>query len=134
MSVKLLKYLFFLYKLLVIYEANLENFSFKRLTKKSFFSLSVFQLNWVCDETVNLAIGQSLFYVGSVFGTLLFGYLADKYGRLPTMILSNLSGAVGDFATSFTYNLTQFAVCRFVSGLATDTCFYLMYIMGNIFQ
>lgn len=86
----------------------------------------------MCDETVNLAIGQSLFYVGSVFGTLLFGYLADNYGRLPAMILSNLSGAVGDFATSFTHNLTQFAICRFISGLATDTCFYLMYIMGKI--
>lgn len=86
----------------------------------------------MCDKTVNLAIGQSLFYVGSVFGTIFFGYLADKYGRLPAMILSNLSGAVGDFATSFTQDLTQFAICRFISGLATDTCFYLMYIMGKI--
>ena len=76
-------------------------------------------------------MGQSLFYIGSVVGTILFGFLSDKIGRLPALILSTLSGASGDFLTSFVGNLPTFAVCRFLSGTSTDTVFYLMYIMGE---
>ncbi|XP_055852620.1 organic cation transporter 1 [Episyrphus balteatus] len=87
------------------------------------------EMNWVCDDAYKLAVGQSLFFIGSVTGTVLFGLLADRIGRLPTMIMSNLSGCIGDFATSYTNSLPAFASCRFISGMATDTCFYLMYIM-----
>lgn len=96
-----------------------------------FVSYFLFQMNWVCDGAFQLAFGQSLFYVGSVIGTILFGTLADKIGRLPAMIMSLLSGGIGDFATALTGSLPTFALGRFVSGLATDTSFYLMYIMGK---
>ncbi|XP_050316696.1 organic cation transporter-like protein [Bactrocera neohumeralis] len=87
------------------------------------------ELNWVCDDAFQSAVGQSLYFVGSVTGTMFFGFLADKVGRLPAMLCSTLSGALGDFLTSFANNLPTFALFRFVSGLSTDTLFYLMYIM-----
>ncbi|XP_055905520.1 solute carrier family 22 member 13-like [Eupeodes corollae] len=87
------------------------------------------EMNWVCDDAHKLAVGQSLFFIGSVIGTILFGYFADRIGRLPTMIMANLSGCIGDFLSSYTSSLPEFAACRFISGMATDTCFYLMYIM-----
>ena len=64
-------------------------------------------------------------------GTLFYGLLSDKIGRLPALILSNLSGFVGDFSTIFTQSVTTFTLCRFISGLAADTNFYLMYIIGK---
>ncbi|KAH8278560.1 hypothetical protein KR018_005215 [Drosophila ironensis] len=87
------------------------------------------ELKWVCDKAHHPAVGQSFFFVGSVLGTITFGYLSDRIGRLPSLLMATLCGASGDFATSFVYTLPWFAVCRFLSGLSTDTMYYLMYIL-----
>ncbi|KAH8278563.1 hypothetical protein KR018_005219 [Drosophila ironensis] len=87
------------------------------------------ELNWVCDDAYQLAVGQSFFFVGSVLGTIFFGYLADRIGRLPTCVLTTLTGASGDFFTSFVGTLPWFCFTRFLSGLSSDTQYYLMYIL-----
>jgi len=76
-------------------------------------------------------VGQSLYFVGSCIGTIIFGYLSDRFGRLPVLLCSTLAGAIGDFSTAFVYDLPGFAICRFISGLSCDTLLYLIYILGN---
>ncbi|SPP88040.1 organic cation transporter protein [Drosophila guanche] len=87
------------------------------------------ELNWVCDEAYKPRVGQSLFFVGSVCGTLVFGLLGDRIGRIKALILANWCGFLGDFSTIFAASLTSFSVSRFVSGLAADANSYLMYIL-----
>lgn len=87
------------------------------------------ELQWVCDGAFQSAMGQSFFYIGAIIGTIFFGFLADRIGRLPTLIITTLSGGLGDFITSFVNGLPAFIAARFLSGLSTDTLFYLMYIM-----
>lgn len=89
------------------------------------------ELGWVCDKSHQPAVGQSFFFLGSVVGTITFGFLSDHIGRLPAMLMAALSGATGDFITSFVHTLPWFAFSRFVSGLSTDTMYYLMYILGE---
>lgn len=86
-------------------------------------------LKWVCNDAFQAATGQSFFFLGSIIGTIFFGFLADKIGRLPALICTTLTGALGDFLTSFVTSLPAFALFRFISGLSNDTIFYLMYIM-----
>jgi MFS family permease len=85
----------------------------------------------VCDDNWKPAVGQSLFYVGSVIGSLGFGIMADHIGRLPVLVLANVLALLGNVATAFTYNLTDFAASRLLAGLATDTNFFMMYIIGK---
>ncbi|XP_043654515.1 organic cation transporter protein [Drosophila teissieri] len=87
------------------------------------------ELNWVCDEAYKARVGQSLFFVGSVCGTLAFGLLGDRIGRIKALILANWCGFLGDFSTIFAEGLTSFSVSRFISGLAADANSYLMYIL-----
>ncbi|XP_017874246.1 PREDICTED: organic cation transporter 1-like [Drosophila arizonae] len=87
------------------------------------------ELNWVCDAAYKARVGQSLFFVGSMCGTLMFGLLGDRIGRVKAVILANWCGFLGDFSTIFTGSLTAFSVTRFVSGLAADANSYLMYIL-----
>jgi MFS family permease len=76
-------------------------------------------------------MGQSLFFIGSVLGSLGHGILADHVGRLPVIVLANVLAFLGNIATSFTYHLTEFAASRLLAGLATDANFFMMYIIGE---
>ena len=89
------------------------------------------QLNWVCDEGGKAPLAQALFFCGSITGGLLLGYIADRYGRIPALVLCNLIGALAGVITAFSYNFIVFAFSRFLLGVAFDNCFTLMYILGN---
>lgn len=56
---------------------------------------------------------------------------ADRIGRLPVLVISNLMAMIGNGATIFATNVVAFAICRFIAGLATDTNFVMMYILGK---
>lgn len=86
-------------------------------------------MNWVCDSAWKSTIGQSMFFVGSVVGTQIFGTLADSIGRLPVLIFSNVMALIGNGITVFTTNVPIFSISRFVSGLAVDSNFLMMYIL-----
>uniref|UniRef100_A0A1I8PMZ9 Major facilitator superfamily (MFS) profile domain-containing protein n=1 Tax=Stomoxys calcitrans TaxID=35570 RepID=A0A1I8PMZ9_STOCA len=87
------------------------------------------ELNWVCDDAFRNAVGQSFYFLGAVVGTISFGALADRIGRLPAVLLSTFTGGLGDFITAFVGNVTFYAISRFISGLSTDTFYMLMYIL-----
>ncbi|KAM7358921.1 organic cation transporter protein-like [Cochliomyia hominivorax] len=85
--------------------------------------------NWVCDNAALPTYAQSIFFLGAIVGGLLFGWIADKFGRIPSLIGCNLVGFVAGVATAFVTNFWQFALMRFFVGFAFDNCFTMMYIL-----
>lgn len=87
------------------------------------------ELGWVCQNAWKSIMGQSTYFVGSVVGTLVLGIFADVVGRVPVLILAHLAGIIGNGLTIFATDEVTFAICRFISGIATDNNFVMMYIL-----
>lgn len=87
------------------------------------------ELNWVCENAALPNTAQSIFFCGAILGGLIFGWMADRYGRIPALLSCNLVGLIGGIATAFCNSFWAFSVCRFLVGMAFDNCFTMMYIL-----
>lgn len=87
------------------------------------------EYGWVCERDSYQATAQSIFFVGSIVGGFVIGWLADRYGRIPGAVISNLIGCVGGIATIFAKDFVQFSICRFFTGFAYDNCMIMTYIL-----
>lgn len=87
------------------------------------------EFGWVCENSALPTTAQSIFFVGAIFGGLIFGWIADRYGRIPALVGTNVTGFLAGVATVFARNFWEFAVCRFFVGFAFDNCFMMMYIL-----
>ncbi|XP_055606825.1 organic cation transporter protein-like [Uranotaenia lowii] len=86
-------------------------------------------LEWVCENAYLATLSQSIFFVGAIVGGLLFGWIADRYGRIPALAGCNVVGFAAGVATAFSTSFLQFAFYRFLVGFAFDNCFTMMYIL-----
>ncbi|XP_075991322.1 solute carrier family 22 member 13-like [Anticarsia gemmatalis] len=87
------------------------------------------ELGWVCDKDSYQATAQSLFFVGSIIGGFIVGWVGDRFGRLPAAIFSNMIGAIAGAASTFTQSFTGFAICRLIMGMSYDNCMIMTYII-----
>ncbi|XP_026322044.1 organic cation transporter protein-like [Hyposmocoma kahamanoa] len=94
------------------------------------FHTVVSERGWVCEHAKKVPISSATFFAGSIVGTLLFGSLADVFGRVPALIGANLIGCFGGIASVFTNSFWDYALCRFLVGLSYDSCFMMMYILA----
>ncbi|XP_065153524.1 solute carrier family 22 member 7-like [Paramisgurnus dabryanus] len=82
----------------------------------TFTSTLATQWDLVCDNTGLNKAAATVFFVGSMFGAVLFGDLSDRFGRKPTLLLSYLSGMGFAVASAFSSSFIMFAVLRFFTG------------------
>ena len=65
------------------------------------YSTVATELDWVCEDDFLPSLAQAIFFCGAICGGLLFGYIADRYGRIPALAGCNLMGFVaGKLSTS----------------------------------
>jgi len=82
-------------------------FSFVLPLIKADYKASVTTLGWVA----------SILLAGYMIGTFLFGYLADKWGRKPTLNLSIVTYALTNAAAGAMPGVASFAAMRFMTGI-----------------
>ncbi|XP_029166153.1 carcinine transporter-like [Nylanderia fulva] len=87
------------------------------------------ELEWVCDKTFLGSAAQSAFFVGSILGGLVFGYIADHYGRIPALVSCNAVGFFASIATAFCNSFWSFCVARMIVGSSFDNCFNVLFII-----
>lgn len=85
--------------------------------------------DWVCDDAWIPALSQTAFFFGAIPGMLILGWLSDTYGRLPTIIISNIIAFVSGMATPFVTGHVAFIALRFCMGLSFYTFFLVPYVL-----
>ncbi|KAJ0229253.1 Organic cation/carnitine transporter 1 [Hirschfeldia incana] len=77
----------------------------------------VSEWNLICEHKFLVALPSTLFFIGSLFGSGVYGYLADSwFGRKKTLFISCLLTFVTALAISFSPNIWVYAFLRFANG------------------
>jgi len=87
------------------------------------------EFDWVCDQAWIPALSQSMFFCGAIPGMVVFGWFSDTYGRLPTIMISNIIALIAGIATPFVTGYYSFLAVRFAMGLSFNTFFTAPYIL-----
>ncbi|XP_053604141.1 carcinine transporter-like [Plodia interpunctella] len=87
------------------------------------------ELGWVCDKNSYQASAQAIFFIGSTVGGFIVGWIADRFGRLPAIVVSNVIGCVAGLASTFARNFIEFSICRFFTGMSYDNCMMMAYLI-----
>lgn len=74
------------------------------------------ELNWVCDDKRLPYTVQTIFYIGTCLGSIVLGFIADRFGRKPSIICSYILAFGGGLASAFTSNFYLFVILRFLVG------------------
>lgn len=72
----------------------------------------------VCDQRSLKQMGQTIYMGGVLLGAVVFGGLADIYGRRILLLIANLLMAVSGTCAAFSNSFTLFCLFRFGCGMA----------------
>lgn len=80
------------------------------------FIMPLIKKEWFLNDN-QIGLVSSITTVGMMIGALLFGYLADKFGKKNIIIITLLLFSVSNLVLALTSNVEQFMFVRFITGI-----------------
>lgn len=85
----------------------------------------------VCDQEWLVSTAQSVFFLGGVIGSVVFGWVSDKWGRRPGLFLSTALMVFGNLAGIYVPNYWTYIITRFFVGLSYPSVYGLAILLGE---
>lgn len=86
--------------------------------RSQFTSTTATEWDLVCDnKKLNQALA-TFFFIGVTLGAVMFGQLADKFGRKPMIQVSFVASSIFGIVEAFSTSYVMFAIARTLCGLA----------------
>ncbi|KAJ9601405.1 hypothetical protein L9F63_000429, partial [Diploptera punctata] len=93
-------------------------------------SSAVTEYNLVCDNAHFRVMADSLFMLGALFGSIIFGDLSDRFGRRPIFFISLVLQVVFGVLAAVVPEYYTFMVCRLIIGSTTSGVFLVAYVIA----
>lgn len=78
-----------------------------------------------------IATGNSLFMVGVMIGSIVFGELSDRYGRKLIFFISLIIQVVFGVLSAISPEFWTFSIARAIVGATTSGVFLVAYVIGE---
>ncbi|KAL2741352.1 organic cation transporter protein-like isoform X1 [Vespula maculifrons] len=99
--------------------------------RRKYKSTTTSEWNLVCDRAWLRATGDSLFMVGVMLGSMIFGALSDKFGRRPIFFLSLVIQLAGGILVAIVPEFISYVIFRLIVGSTTSGVFLVAYVIGK---
>ncbi|KAI1294820.1 Organic cation transporter-like protein [Halotydeus destructor] len=94
-----------------------------------FNSTIISEWDLVCDKAWQVPLSQSFFMVGALLGAMIFGLLADKYGRKMAFYFAPLIAIAGCTACSYAPNLLFYNIIAVITNISTMGMYITAFIL-----
>lgn len=98
--------------------------------RSKYQSTTTSEWNLICDKAWLRATGDSLFMVGVMLGSMIFGGLSDKFGRRPIFFLSLVIQLVGGILVAVSPEFISYVIFRLIVGSTTSGVFLVAYVIA----
>ncbi|XP_043271399.1 organic cation transporter 1-like [Venturia canescens] len=98
--------------------------------RRDYDSTLVTELDLVCDNSWLPSTSTTFFYVGSLFGNVVFGWIADKWGRRTAFFAILFLEVIFSIATSFSSDYVVYTALRTVNGLFFPAIYQIPFILA----
>ncbi|CAK1585501.1 unnamed protein product [Parnassius mnemosyne] len=85
--------------------------------------------NLICGKTQLASLAQSMLQFGILAGSLIYGYISDRYGRRIACCYAFITDVIFVATSAFVPELWMFLVCRFLIGTAVGGSMICSYIL-----
>uniref|UniRef100_A0A3B5L3X5 Major facilitator superfamily (MFS) profile domain-containing protein n=1 Tax=Xiphophorus couchianus TaxID=32473 RepID=A0A3B5L3X5_9TELE len=96
-----------------------------------FHSTTVTEWDLVCSKAGLNSLGSSIYMFGLLVGSVLFGAMADRYGRRLVLLLSIALQTVFGVAVAFAPNFPVYAILRFAVGTTVSGVIINAFVLGT---